>query len=268
MRLRHIFWGAAAAAAGALLYGALFETDKLTVERRTLKLPFWPERLDGYRIALIADPHVRDEQTMEMTHRCVSIILDEQPDMVVIAGDIVAYWKPGVQDLVKVALAELLLLQGRVLAVPGNHDYFAGDPEWLREPLAEVGVRLLRNEVAYIDDINWLGIDSALVGEAKPYETIRKADVLDPMVVIWHEPDMVDVLPRGPSLMLSGHSHGGQFSTPWGWSPMTTELGRKYVRGFYPHAPVPLYVSRGLATTGPPARLFCSPELTFLTLFS
>lgn len=79
---------------------------------------------------------------------------------------------------------------------------------------------------------------------------------------------MVDQLPIEASLMLSGHSHGGQFISPWGWAPMKTRGGKKYVRGFYPDAPTPIYVSRGLGTTGPPSRLFCPPEVTILTLTS
>lgn len=266
MKLKNLLWGATALGAGALLYGALFETDKLVIERRTLRLKGWPRRLDGYRIALMADLHLRDKETLSLARRSVSAILDEQPDMTVIAGDIVAYWKRGMLDMVEFALCELVLLNNRVIAVPGNHDYFAGDPEWLRPVLKNVGVRLLRNECYREDGINWIGVDSAAVGEHDPYTAIRQSDVAEPMVVVWHEPDMVEELPRGPSLMLAGHSHGGQFTTPWGWAPMTTNLGTKYLRGYYPSAPTPLYVSRGLATTGPPSRLFCRPEVTLLTI--
>jgi uncharacterized protein len=85
-------------------------------------------------------------------------------------------------------------------------------------------------------------------------------------VIVWHEPDAVDALPAGPDLMVSGHSHGGQFLAPWGWAPGTSELGKKYIRGWYPRAPVPLYVSRGVGTTGPPSRLFCPAEVSILTL--
>lgn len=47
---------------------------------------------------------------------------------------------------------------------------------------------------------------------------------------------------------------------------MKTDLGRKYPRGFYPDAPTPLYVSRGVGTTLLPMRFLCPPEVAILTL--
>ena len=77
---------------------------------------------------------------------------------------------------------------------------------------------------------------------------------------------MVDLLPTGCILQLSGHSHGGQFTFPGGFTPMHTKLGEKYVRGFYPEASTPIYVSKGIGTTFLPSRLNCAPEVSILTL--
>ena len=125
---------------------------------------------------------------------------------------------------------------------------------------------MLRNQCLNMDGVNWVGVDSEIAGKADPYSAILETNPDDPIVMIWHEPDMVDTLPWGPELMISGHSHGGQFISPWGWAPATSRLGRKYLSGFYPHANVPLYVSRGIGTTGPPARLFCPAEVSILTI--
>jgi predicted MPP superfamily phosphohydrolase len=226
----------------------------------------WPVSRDGYKVGLVADNHIRDCETIQLTRQCLEYVLSEDPDVVAFAGDTVAYWKPEVERMLREALAPLKGSKVPCVAVPGNHDYFGGDAERLRPIFEEFGVRLLRNECLRIDAINWVGVDSAGEAYADPYTAIRQCDPRDPTIVLWHEPDMVDVLPRGPELMLSGHSHGGQFTTPWGWAPMTSRLGSKYLRGFYPGAPVPIYVSRGLGTTGPPARLFCRPEATVLVL--
>ena len=47
-----------------------------------------------------------------------------------------------------------------------------------------------------------------------------------------------------------------------------TQDGRKYVRGYHPEARTPVYVSRGIGTTGPPSRFMCPPEVAILTLIS
>lgn len=266
MRLDRLFWGAVTLGAGALLYGALFETDKLHVVRRSLRIPRWPTGLDGYKIAVLADAHVRDHDSILMTQIAVEHALRDKPDMVVIPGDTIAYWKKDVLEMVEVAYAGLKMMHGKVVAVPGNHDYFAGFAEWLTPTFEQLGIKMLQNEVWHCDGVNWVGVDSEIAGRADPYGAIMKSDPSEPIVIVWHEPDMVDVLPWGPELMISGHSHGGQFIAPWGWAPATSKLGRKYLRGFYPEAQVPLYVSRGIGTTGPPARLFCPAEVSILTL--
>ena len=265
-RIGRLFWGAVTLGAGALLYGALFETEKLHIERRRLRVPRWPKELDGYKIAVLADAHVRDHRSVLLTQKAVEYALMEKPDLVIIPGDTIDHWKKDLLEMVEAAYAGLKMMRGKVIAVPGNHDYFAGNAEWLIPVFDSLGIRMLRNEVWHCDGVNWVGVDSEIAGLADPYSAIMACDASDPIVIVWHEPDMVDTLPWGPELMISGHSHGGQFISPWGWAPATAKLGRKYLGGYYPNAPVPLYVSRGIGTTGPPARLFCPAEVSILTL--
>lgn len=267
MNWRSLFgWGLAGA--GVLAYGALFETYRLVGERVKLRLPNWPKKLNGYRIGFMSDFHFRASEEYLLAQTSIEWLRGENPDFVVLGGDFVPWWKPNVLDSVREGLNGLDFFAGRCLAVPGNHDYYGGDSEPLRSVFDELGVCFLRNEVWKHDGVNWVGVDSAGSGRADPYSPILACEASDPIVVAWHEPDMVDSLPKGVDLMLSGHSHGGQFCAPWGWAPMKTRLGAKYVRGFYGDGDVPIYVSRGLATTGPGARLYCRPEVTVLELSS
>lgn len=253
--------------AGTLLYGALFETTKLVGERRILHLPGWPKELDGYRIGLFADLHLRGMwEEIALVQAAVDWLNTENPDAVVIAGDFVSWWMPEVEGQVAFALEGLKGADFPVLAVPGNHDYHGDYGERLGPVLESLGIQFLRNERVKVDGIHWVGVDSANAGKSDPFAPLLTVEDGDPIVAIWHEPDLVEWLPRGVDLMLSGHSHGGQFTTPWGWAPMTSRNGSKYLRGFYPEATVPLYVTRGLATTGPAARLFCQPEVALLEL--
>ena len=266
MLTKKLLLGTIGAGAGLLLYGALVEAKKLSRERRVLRLPEWPASHAGYRVGLIADSHIRDRATIELTQRALEFLVEERPDMIVIAGDMVQDWNGPRQEQIAQALEPLAGYEGNILAVPGNHDYYKGDPEQLRPVYDQFGIRFLRNECWRVDGINWVGVDSACAGVSDPYYALRQSDPADPTIVVWHEPDAVQWLPRGPELMLSGHSHGGQFTTPWGWAPMTSRLGKTYLRGFYSEAPVPIYVSRGLGTTGFPSRMFCRAEAAVLTL--
>jgi len=78
--------GAAAATAGAVVgaaYAGIVEPRRLRIRRLTLRLPRWPQRLDGLRVAVIADlhaggPHVDEDRIEQIVGR----VNGERPDLV------------------------------------------------------------------------------------------------------------------------------------------------------------------------------------------
>ena len=192
--------------------------------------------------------------------------LDQDPDMICLVGDFVNYWKPSTPWLMGEVLEPLLIMDGSVVAIPGNHDYKAGSPEILRIILDELNIKLLRNESWVHKGICWTGIDSYNEGHSDVAKAFANATD-DPVIALWHEPDLVDQLPKGRAMLqLSGHSHGGQFKFPFNLTPMTSTNGDKYRDGFYPGASTPIFVTRGVGTTGPPSRFLCPPQVAILTL--
>lgn len=260
----------AAGATGAVLglatvaRGMLHGIDDLRLERKTLRLPGWPERLRGYRIAVLADLHLGGEWSVRRAQRAVALALDASPDFVALVGDYVNIWQLDSPRWIGDTLEPLLLMDGAVAAVPGNHDYHGGDPSLLAPIFRELNVRFLRNESWTHDGVTWVGVDSAVEKTARPREAMR--GVRGPAVCLWHEPDLVADLPPGCSLMLSGHTHGGQGRLLRRFKPVKTYMGSRYVDGFFPEAPTPVYVSRGVGTTLFPVRLDVAPEVSLLTL--
>lgn len=265
MRFRDLAVAAGVAGAGTFLYGMLYEADRLVVDRYRLKLKNWPKRLDGFRIAVIGDLHIRGEHSAQLAAEAVARAIEEDPDMIAIVGDFVAYWHSGIPKLLGDVLEPLLLMDGRVVAIPGNHEYDLGNPEPLKMILDELNVKLLRNEVWVNQGISWVGIDSFNEGMAEPAKAMAEIKE-SPAICLWHECDAVDFLPSGCQLMIAGHSHGGQFTFPGGFTPMHSFMGKKYPRGFYANAPTPLFTTRGVGTTGWPSRLNCPPEVAILEL--
>ncbi|AIE84892.1 metallophosphoesterase [Fimbriimonas ginsengisoli Gsoil 348] len=253
--------------AGMAIYGALVESKRLVYERKTLHLEDWPEELNGFRIVVVSDLHIRDKYSVELVKRAFEMALAEEPDMLVLPGDFVDYWKPGVDEMLREVLAPLKAMEGSAVAIAGNHDYWYGDIVRLADALAEVDVHFLRNEIWRHKGITWVGLDSAVQKMARPEEIVLGPGDR-PAIALWHEPDAIAGLPRGIALQISGHSHGGQFRFPGGFTPMHSTLGKKYPSGWYPDAPTPLYVTRGVGTTGPPTRFNCPPEISVLTLNS
>lgn len=213
-----------------LVYGALGPANDLVLEKRTLRLPKWPKRLNGYRVGLLADLHVRDEYSVALCQRAVAAVLEERPDVVVIAGDFVGWYKPSSPWLLAEVLSPFRELPGYAIGVPGNHDYWEGDPRLLKPVLEGLGIRLLRNEVFRKDGVAFVGIDSANALAADPFAPMASVAGEDAVIAVWHEPDMVEYLPEGAALMLSGHSHGGQFRFPWGGRRCIRAAGRSMWR--------------------------------------
>jgi predicted MPP superfamily phosphohydrolase len=84
------------------------------------------------------------------------------------------------------------------------------------------------------------------------------------------EPRLIDAFAAdGFTLMMSGHTHGGQLRVP-GYGALVTNCGlpRRRARGLSPWGPGAwLHVSAGLGTSPyAPVRFACPPEATLLTL--
>lgn len=147
-----------------LLYGALVEANRLVSRKLTIALPYWPEKLNGYQIGVFADLHLRTTQEQRLTQGAIHWLTQQNPDMVVILGDFVPFWKETSQEQqIRQALQGIQHFQGRTLAINGNHDHFNGNPKTLLQPiLQDLGIKLLQNQRHVQDGIQWIGVDSGL----------------------------------------------------------------------------------------------------------
>jgi predicted MPP superfamily phosphohydrolase len=248
--------------AGAGLAAGLID-NRLRLSRHTLRLPHW--QADGFRIAHLSDVHVNDGAKLRVAQEAVRMALNAKPDAIVFTGDFVNYARDDCLANITQAFAELADAQCPCLAVFGNHDYSCGEPAKVAEAVRRTPLRLLMNETVKAQGVRivgLVGLDDALHGQ--PDHELTKKTVPS-TVILLHEPDaVIDLKPKG-SLVLSGHSHGGEVCLPNG-TPLTTPPGSKVYRsGFYPGATAPLFVSRGVVTLGP-GRVYCPPEVCILEI--
>ena len=84
-----------------------------------------------------------------------------------------------------------------------------------------------------------------------------------PCVMLAHDPALFDeIAARGDvDLVLSGHTHGGQFAMPFFVRQINlARLRYKYTAGEYRVGRTALYVHCGNGTSGPPVRFGAAPE--------
>ncbi len=269
-----------AAATGAAALGVdatVLAPNRLRVVRMDIALRRWPERLEGFTIALLSDFHFDPYFSVHPIEASVGIVNSLNPDLIVLTGDFVSI-PPLDGDEEKAAsaaepCADLLRrmhAKHGLWAVMGNHDYYT-NPWTVTRALQARGIKVLANQSSPIEQDGarfWLaGVNDVVSGTADLDETLHIVPENEAAILLAHEPDYADEVARyRVDLQLSGHSHGGQVRLPLVPPLFLPELGKKYVWGLYRIGPLTLYTNPGIGTVVLPIRLNCPPEITLLTL--
>jgi predicted MPP superfamily phosphohydrolase len=285
--------GAGLAAAGAVTfaYASLIERNLFTLRR--FDVPVLEPDAEPLRILHISDLHMMPNQRRKQAW--VAALVGTDPDLVVVTGDNMASPQsvPGVLR----ALDPFLSVPGAF--VFGSNDYRG--PVW-KNPLQYLlpdreyvqGVELPAEDLrAALTDAGWADLNNArtvlkaggrsveLVGVDDPhverddYPAVSgpASEGADLHIGVTHTPSVavLDAMAAdGFSLLLAGHTHGGQVRLP-GYGALTTncDLPHSMARGLHrwPSSDAWLHVSAGLGThPTAPIRFSCRPEASMLTL--
>jgi uncharacterized protein len=268
-----------AAAVGAVAVvgdGILLAPNFPRIVRQVLRLQRWPERLNGFTVAVLSDFHYDPFLSIHPLHATIGMVNGLHPDLVVLVGDFVSVPPFGDEKKAAFAAEPCARLLRRITAphglwaVMGNHDD-ATDPERVTRALQAENIQVLDNQSQPIEQDGarfWLaGVDDVLNGTADLSKTMHNVPAGEAVILLAHEPDFADEAAQFPiDLQLSGHSHGGQIRIPFLPPLYLPELAKKYFWGTYHIGPLTLHTSAGLGTIGIPMRLNCPPEITLLTL--
>ncbi|MCW2816459.1 MAG: metallophosphoesterase [Nocardioides sp.] len=237
-----------------------------TTEVRVADLP---AEHDGLRVVLLTDLHVGALHDASWTREVVDLVMAQEPDLVLLGGDLVDGRPGDVADYLD-PLAALDAPLG-VHGVIGNHELLTGDDDarrWI-EVYEGLGVDVLANESVELGPgLVLVGVhDATGTGDLAPdpERALAGVDPDDTLLHLAHEPRQVEDLPPGSGvdLQLSGHTHGGQL-----WPVhLLVGLTDPVVAGYDADVDgVPVLVSRGVGTSGPPARVLAPPEVDVVVL--
>jgi predicted MPP superfamily phosphohydrolase len=278
---RRLLKGGLLGAAGLALYSGEVARHWIEVSRIDIRLRGLPAAFDGFRIAQLSDIHMDEYTEPFFLRHAIEEINRLQPGLVLLTGDFVSSGPHGRKFAVGAAwqCANILreLACRELYAILGNHDVIVS-ARWISRALTANGITVLTNANRAIERGGsriWLaGLDDPVEGHPDPEKTIPPSIrnvPNEPVVLMCHAPDYADYLLAHPAgqavdLMLSGHTHGGQFRLPLVGPLVLPSLGQKYVQGWFQLGGMQLYVNRGLGTVGLPFRLNCPPEITLMTL--
>ena len=216
------------------------------------------------RVALISDLHLGLYKSPAYLEQVVDRLNELRPDAVLIAGDLTYDPDRSLTDL----LAPLKRLTMPVYSVPGNHDEERPGPrldQVLRHTLESLGVTPVEYTHADLGSFTlvgmgdrWAGKDGMAPVQAAPHDK--------PIVVLAHNPDSAMQLKPGmASLVLAGHTHGGQIRLP-GLYKKVIHSENGFDRGLHTWAPVPVYVTSGMGESRVPLRWLVPPVIDILDL--
>ena len=274
--LRQAVGGVVATGAAALSYTYWVEPHWVEVVKRPMPIANLPESLVGRRLVQISDLHVGEQVDQNYLIETLTSLADLKPDAIVITGDFMTCMGG---EQINRALEVLRYLPTTPLGnfgVFGNHDY---GNDWsqfqvveeLQQRAAELGVRILRNDVVDVAGLQIAGIDDLWAKTCRPKATFEQLDPNKAAITLCHNPDTADkpAMTNYQGWLLAGHTHGGQCSAPFWGPPILPVKNKRYAAGEIPLVGNRrLYINRGLGYTGMRVRFNCRPEITLFTLES
>lgn len=190
--------------------------------------------LDHLRVAHVTDLHVGRVTSMETQLAAAALTNEQEPDLIVMTGDFVCHSQAYLQDLQEVMKA----YDAPVACVLGNHDYWSGAEEVVKS-LEKTGALVLRNQNTTVtlrgQKLQLVGVDDAYTGHHSVHDAVKGLDPNLPKLGLSHIAEEADALwEHGISLVLSGHTHGGQVTLAnLHELALGRIVGHKYVHGLY-----------------------------------
>jgi predicted MPP superfamily phosphohydrolase len=259
---RRKWLGAAAVSLPALttLGATLFSLPQMTrfrIRKLTLTFDSLPAALDGLKIAHVTDTHIGKFTRGPVLDEIVAATNALDADLILFTGDLID---------------NTIRAKSGLFIIEGNHDLF-DDPAGFAEGIRAGGLNLLRNQSAVVSirgervQIGGIAWHHGEVAMTRDVEQV--AEQIDPdafAILLAHHPHAFDrAAELGFSLVLAGHTHGGQLM-------LTPDLGPgpmmfRYWSGLYQKGLSKLVVSNGTGNWFP-LRLNAPAEIVELTLRS
>jgi predicted MPP superfamily phosphohydrolase len=243
-------------------------SERFTINEERIWLDGLPEVFSGLRVVQISDIHYGLFLPQEWLAEAVERTNRLDADIVVLTGDFVSYSRANIGPAAEI-LGRLRARHG-VLAVLGNHDFRVG-ADAVTSALRRQRIEVLRNQHVTMQlggaSLYMAGVDDYGYG-ADVRRAVRGIPRDAATVLLAHNPRIISLAARhGVSLVLAGHTHGGQVNLPL----LGTVYGRsperlRYKIGWDRLGTTQIYVSRGIGTIVLPWRLRCPAEIAHLEL--
>lgn len=239
-----------------------------------------PTAFENYKIAQISDLH--NAQFGKNNAKIIHILKSENPDIIVITGDIVD--SSNMHADIAVNFIQQAVHIAPCYYVTGNHEAWIGKTyDSLEAELLKAGVTVLHNEAIELsksdETIQCIGLDDPdFTHRDSSIQTgilemrLRDMNLQDGFkILLSHRPEAFRAYTANDiDLVFSGHAHGGQFRLPFIGGVVAPNQGffPKYTSGEYHENNTTMLVSRGIGNSIIPIRINNPPEVVIAELHS
>ena len=200
------------------------------------------------KIVLMSDLHLGYHNQRDELRRWVDLINAEQPDIILMAGDIIdGSMRPLKEQRMH---EEFHRLQAPVYACLGNHEYYSGEAD-ARQFYHDAGIHLLSDSIVMAGDLCIIGRDD----RTNPHrQSLGALLARQPSAVAQHYAILLDHQPyhleqaerQGIDFQFSGHTHHGQV-WPISW---ITDAVYECAFGHHQRGKTRYYISSGMGIWG------------------
>ncbi|MFT3764430.1 MAG: metallophosphoesterase [Minicystis sp.] len=227
---------------GSSLYGAAIGRHDYALEEVPIRIGGLSPALDGFTIVQLSDVHLGLFVREREIRAAEDLVRRARADLIVLTGNLLDHDARAADALGRMITRLLPLSRGGVIAIPGNHDYYAGIDAF-SDAVTGAGARLLRNDglviggpggfaLLGVDDVMGPRNDRRSRGPDLPMAIERVPMAKDlPRILLCHNPVTFAANVGKVALQLSGHTHGGQVNVGVRLAPLV--LGHPYIAGRY-----------------------------------
>lgn len=263
-----------------LIIWTIWGNMALMVSTMTISSSRIPSGFSGFRIAHLSDLH--NAEFGENNTRLLQMLSDNNPDIIVITGDLVDSHHPNLEIALNFVKEAIQIAP--VYYVTGNHEARLPQYDKLKSGLEMTGVVVLEDTAIQLEHN---GEKITLIGLSDP-DFVVKDDILGDVpdrinarlknladiennytILLLHRPELFETYVNcNIDLVFSGHAHGGQFRLPFVGGLVAPHQGffPKYDAGLYTDGNTNMVVSRGIGNSIIPFRFNNRPEIVLVEL--
>jgi len=258
-RFRQLYYWGAVAVVSIVLVAGYYKFRHPVVNEMNITIEKDTPKIENLRIVMAADLHLGYLNDRKSLKRFVTLIMEQRPDIVLFAGDILDYnMKPVLEQDMEEEFQRLKAPLG-VYSSFGNHDHYEDEEskiKWLKE---RTGIVMLQDSVVLtVDSFYIVGREDRKSSRKPLRKLLEGTDRSLPVIVLNHQPnDLSEEVENNVDLAFYGHTHAGQIFPLNIGAKLLYEVPAGYKKKENTH----IFVTSGLGVGGPRYRIGTDSEI-------